>query len=216
MNLMNKLERALYRTRIRPFYKYVIYGMCGMLLLGTLLRAVLPMHLFTLSIPMVLRGQIWRLVTFLLMPPGFSPLFALIALMLDYFIGTTLEQRLGAKRFFLLYSFLALSQILSAILTGYGSNAYISMALFMAFSFLYPDYQINIYFVLPVKMKWLGLISLGYLIYAMLIGPLSAKVGALFALAVLYLFFGKEFTDTVSMQIHQYKRRKAFRDQFKR
>jgi hypothetical protein len=111
----------------------------------------------------VLDGELWRLVSFLFEPPETHPIWAFFYWYLLYFFANTLEQHWGPFRLNL-YIFIGwLATVLVAMLVPAlrdepVTNAYLYTSLFLAFAQLYPDFELYIFFVLPVKVKWLALI----------------------------------------------------------
>ena len=112
----------------------------------------------------VLRGEIWRIVTFIFVPASSSPFWLAVSLYFYYWIGTSLERQWGTARFNLYYwSGVLLTAIVtiaaSAISgTGYpvGGTEYVNLSMFLAFAFLFPDTRLLLFFFIPVKIKWLA------------------------------------------------------------
>ena len=112
----------------------------------------------------VLRGEIWRIVTFIFVPAGSSPLWLAISLYFYYWIGTSLERQWGTARFNLYYwSGVLLTAIVTIVAsaisgTGYpvGGTEYVNLSMFLAFAFLFPDTRLLLFFFIPVKIKWLA------------------------------------------------------------
>lgn len=212
MKWLNALERRLYRLRIQPFFRYVIFAMAGVYLLQLFFPAYNLLGQMALYMPMVYRGQIWRLLTFLLIPPLSSPLYALLTLYFYYFIGTTLEARWGARRFFLYYVIGALGAILAAVLTQAGTNLYVYLSMFFALAILNPENQILLFFFLPVKMKWLALLSALYFVYMLVIGSWVQRAAIVFSLLNVILFFGGDIINLVRSNLSQWRRRQEFKN----
>jgi hypothetical protein len=117
---------------------------------------------------LVLRGEVWRLVTFLFVPPRMNLLFGFFFWYLFYIMGTALEQHWGAFRYnvFLLVGFvatIAVSFLTAQTRAAPSSNLFVQGSVFLAFAHVYPDFVLNLFFVLPIKIKWLALVAwLGY------------------------------------------------------
>ena len=222
---LNALERKLYRFNIPPFMKYIVLGMAGVFVLDLALsmttaystRLSLISYL-TLDIPMVLRGQVWRLVTWLFIPQQSSMLWVLLSLYFYYMIGTTLENRWGARRFLIYYVIGALANIAGAFIAhaltgyGYGVNTYLYFSLFLAFAALYPDMQFMLFFFLPVKAKWLAALDLLYFLLAIITGPAWIRAAALASLVNVAIFFGNDIYQMIRRAYFQYQRRRQFRN----
>ena len=113
----------------------------------------------------VLNLQLWRLVTFIFVPEASRPIWFVVAMFFYYFLGNTMEESWGTAKFTLFYLCGAVLTFLASIVTYFwtgGTMGYmISLGsahetLFLAFATLYPDAQIRVYFILPVKAKWLA------------------------------------------------------------
>lgn len=212
MKLLNQLERKLYRLPIKPFFQYIVFAMAGIYALDLLFPAfnlVSKMSLFT---AFVLRGEVWRLLTFLIVPPFGRLLETIISLYFFYFIGTALESRWGARRFLLFYGIGAVFAIIAAFLSGYSTNLYLNLSLFFAFAILNPDYQILLFFMLPVRVKWLALLNLLFYLVSLINGPWFARASIIASLLHILLFFGGDLLNTLRSAIRQWKRRQQFKN----
>ena len=169
MNFLYKLERKLGRFAIPDLIVYLLAGY----VIGYTLSYVAPQALYYLTLEpyFILHGQVWRLITWVLIPPGTNLIFALIMMMFYFQLGRSLEQTWGTFRFnvyifggiiftvigaFVLYGIYSLMGIKAVGMGGYFSTNYINMAIFLAFAMCYPEMQVLLYFVIPVKMKWLA------------------------------------------------------------
>lgn len=176
MNWLQKLERKFGKYAIHNLMMYVIV----LNIAGFLLAVAQPGFYYQylqLSIRSVLKeGQVWRLVTFLLDPPAGDLVSMFFFCLLYYSIGTALENTWGAFRFNLYYFSGILFHIAAAFLV-YGifgfdmqlNLTYLNMSLFLAFGAEFPDYQIYLFFILPIKMKWLAILD-GLFLAATIVG----------------------------------------------
>lgn len=189
--LIDILERKMGRFYIRGLMQYICFGMLGVFILDMLpIGYGRVMAFLSFDRAMILRGQIWRLFTFIFLPPSSSIIFIIFALYFYYFLGTTLEQRWGSRRFNLYYLFGILGGILGGFLFGYNTNTYLNMSLFLAFALLYPDYQILLFFILPVKMKYIALADAALMTYSFIMGTWPMRGCMILSLLPLFLFFG--------------------------
>lgn len=182
MNFLTKLERKYGKFAIPNLTMILI----GAFVLGYLILIVQPeaMDIINLNPARIMRGEIWRLITWIVMPPSSLSVFVIITLMFYYYIGRTLENNWGDFR----YTIYVLSGILFTDigvvgaylilkLTGQvemaeffamysnSSTYFLCMSLFLAFAFMFPDAQVLLMFVVPIKIKWLGYLDIAYLIY---------------------------------------------------
>ena len=143
----------------------------------------LLVNLLTFSPYHILRGQIWRLVTFVFVPMYSSPFSLLISLYFYYFIGSTLERQWGTGRFTIYYLCGMLLQVVYGFIIyfvrgiSYSMTAnYINLSMFFAFATLYPDNVVLLFFIIPIKMKWLAVLDALYFVYA-IFSNLGAGMG---------------------------------------
>ncbi len=163
MRLIERLEKKLGRFALQNATVYLIAGQTLVYVL--LLMGRLDPGQIYFSAGSLLQGEWWRLVTFPFDPPVRNPLFALFAWYLFYLMGSALEEHWGAFRYnlFLLAGYL-LTVAVSFLAPYYPvSNAFLGGSVFLAFAALFPDFQLLLFFVLPVRIKWLALITwIGY------------------------------------------------------
>lgn len=146
----------------------------------------------------VMHGEVWRLVTFLFTPPATNPIFVIFYWILMYMFGTALEQQWGTFKFniFLLIGYLA-SVAAAFIAYAFGqdaiaSNAFLYGTLFLAFARLFPDFTINLYFILPIKIKWLALLMWIMYGYQLLTSGWMGRMLVVASVLNYLLFFGRE------------------------
>jgi hypothetical protein len=189
---INKLERR--------FGRYAVHNLPAVLIAGQSFFYVLDMMgrldrgKVLLTGTLVLRGEWWRLLSFPFDPPSVNLLFALFAWYLFYMMGSALEELWGAFRFnlFLLTGYLLTIGIALLVPHAVVSNGFLGGSVFLAFAFLFPDFQLLLFFVLPVRIKWLAIITwLGYG-WVLLIGSWSARLLILASLGNFFLFFARD------------------------
>ena len=167
MNWIDKLERKFGRYAIRNLMYYVIV----LYALGFIVQNMAP-EFYTAYLALdptaIMRGQIWRIITFVIYPPNNNIFYFLISMYLYYSIGRTLEYQWGAFRFNLYLFTGVLLHVLGAFVCQYvfGVNLgiffgtyYLNYSLFFAFAATYPDMQFLLFFIIPIKAKWLGIIN---------------------------------------------------------
>ncbi len=153
---------------------------------------------------LILEGQVWRIVSFIVTPPTYSVIFFLIYIMLTFLFCNALQQQWGALRLnvYILLGWaltVAGSFVANALEPGYSHPqgfAQVESTLLLGFATLYPNFEFRLFFILPVKVKWIGLIAAGSAIYAFGTGPWDEAYGyahrvmLLCAFANYLLFFG--------------------------
>ena len=174
----------------------------------------------------ILHGQIWRLVSFIFVPEASGNLlFFAITLYFYYFIGTSLERYWGTVRFNVFYFMGVVLAILVGFIIGLAtgdimncywatsSMYYVNMSLFFAFATLYPDLQVLLFFIIPIKVKWLAYLdgalfligilqylSSGAFLYALL--PVVAVLNYL-------IFFGDDLISRAKQQGRQVRHQRS-------
>ena len=142
------------------------------------------------------RFEIWRLVTwvFLSVSSGsaaglidFSIIFAALMLYFYFFVGTTLEREWGTPKFTVFYLSGVLLNIIFGFIMRYGfmapvslSSFYLNLSMFFAFAVMYPDFKLMLFFIIPIKIKWMALLNAALFLYAIVSGIIGGHV--LFAL----------------------------------
>lgn len=172
----------------------------------------------TLNPADVIRGQVWRLVTFVFVLPDLGTgfinivLWNILVLYFYYWIGSNLEQYWGSGKFTMYYlSGIVVCWIcafagygLSFVLPGYigtMSSLLLNSGLFLAFATVFPNETIRIFLILPVKVKWLGIISfvgmaLGVL-GGIVMGDILSAMTSVAVLANYLLWFGAEWIERI-------------------
>lgn len=184
MRFIEKLERKYGKYGIPNLTMYVI--ICYVL--GYLLMRLNPavLSLMSLDVSKILQGQVWRLVTWVIYPPNTSNfLFFVISILFFYYpIGTSLERTWGSFRYtlyifsgllftiisaFLLHfitgGFVEIGGMVYAIGGSIFSTYYISMSVFLAYALSYPDMQVLLWFIIPIKMKWMAIVYGAIILY---------------------------------------------------
>ena len=192
--LLARLERRIGRYAIPNFIIYIVGGMALFWVLSMTRPEVLGRLM--LDMDAVRAGQLWRLVTFLFIPIG-SSYWVLMNLYFVWWVGSSLDQHWGAFKFNAYYLLGALGTILAAILAGPQSNTWLDLSLFLAFATTFPDVQILLFFILPIRVKWLGIVAALPIAYYLAIGDWSVRASIFAALGNYLLFFGGHWLDVL-------------------
>jgi hypothetical protein len=197
------MERLLARLE-RRYGRYapgnLTYGLLAAQLAGLVLGLTRPETLgyLTFDVDRILAGDLWRIVSWLAIPPSLEPIWALFALYWLYVMGTALESEWGAFRFAVYWLLGVLGTIgAAAIAHASASNTIFIMTLFLAFATLWPDYEIRIFFIIPVKVKWLAYLDGLLLLQTAFTSPGLTKLLVAAGVANYLLFFGKTLLDRV-------------------
>ena len=182
---------------------YVIIGNVILYLMTLMDRTGTFMSYMYFNAELILKGQIWRLVTFLFIPTDSNILWLAIRLYFYYFIGSTLEQYWGTTKFTLYY-------VVGAVLTMvYGTvmsiifwgiylpidASYLNLSMFFAFAMLFPDVRVMLFFIIPVKVKWLAWADAALFAIGVLTTPFPLNLLPIVAILNFLLFFLGDFID---------------------
>lgn len=171
----------------------------------------------------VFKGEIWRIITFMFVPETFHIFFILFSVYMIYMIGASLERYWGTFKLNIYYFTGMLASIVAALIIyifggiGFMTGYYLNMSMFLAYATLFPEQEFVLFFVLPVKVKYLGILDALFLLYSLinsLIGGAWFMVAAIIvALANYFLFFGGDFIKMIKLKKQVAKNRKRFFDQ---
>lgn len=160
--------------------------------------------LLVFSLPDILHGQVWRLVSFVFVSmsgdfilPGTGIFFVLISAYFYWWISTLLEREWGTTKFTVFYLGGIILNIIYGLLTGYTSMYYVNLSMFFAFATLYGDMQVLVFFLIPVKVKWIAWIDGVLFAWAVLSSLLMRDwFGALLPIVAIlnyFIFFWQDF-----------------------
>lgn len=203
---LNKMERRMGRHYIPQLMKYLCIAMLGVFILDHLPLARSATELLYFSRDRILRGEVWRLITFIFLPPSGNLLWIIFSLYFYYFLGTSLENHWGSARFNLFYLLGVVGNILAGIITGYTTNVYLNMSLLLSFAVLYPSMEFMLFFFLPVKVKWIGMFWGAMLIYSFLVTTWAMRLSLLLSLLPFFVFFGHQAWLQLRMDLRRLKR----------
>ena len=196
MTLYQKLERRFGKYAVPNLMKYI----CVIYVVGYLIQMFNPLLYFyylDLDAEAILHGHIWRIITFIFYPPSTSFLWMIVALFVYYSLGMTLERVWGTFKYNFFYFtgviLLVLSAILIYLVTGYSVQlypTYMTFSIFLAYALTFPDTTFLLYFIIPIKAKWLAIAEVVlYLFYFVALPGLGNKVAILVSLLNVALFF---------------------------
>ncbi len=233
MTWLWKLERKFGRYAIHHLVKYLTIANAAALIVLFVLSRTAPeaaawlYNTLALIPSRLLQGEVWRLFTFVLLPENLDPLWGALTLYFFYFIGTSLENSWGAFKFNVYYLIGVVGTILGAVLVALLSPSfasttalYLNLSLLLAFATLFPDHQIMLFFFIPVKMKWLGLVYAAFVLWtvvsSLLFGNWGMAVAPVVSLLNYLLFFGRDLLKVVHLRRRVSNNRRKFFDEINR
>lgn len=137
----------------------------------------------------VRRGQYWRLGTFLFIPPSSDPYWILINLYFAWWIGSSLEQHWGAFRFNVYYLLGVAATIVAGAFASPITNTWLNLSLMLAFATLFPNVEILLFFIVPVRVKWIGVLVACTFAFELAFGDSATRAAIVAALSSYVLFF---------------------------
>lgn len=220
MNWLSKLERRMAKFAIHNLMYYIVI-LTGLVFVLRMVFGYAFLNRLYFSPELILQGEVWRVLTFLFIPPSDSIIWIVFALYFYYMIGGSLEQQWGTPKFNLYYLIGALGTIVASLLTGsIGTPTYLNLSLFLAFAHLFPNFQVLLFLIIPVKMKYLAYLNWFFFAYTIVMGTMSQRIAAVVALANFFLFFFGDFTrllkktstkgtrSNFNRQVREFKKRK--------
>jgi hypothetical protein len=222
MRLFHRLERALGRYALPNLALYLIGGQ--VLFFSLSLLTPFDVRRIMLWPALVMQGDWWRLFTFVLVPPTYGPLTMTAALFLAiswyffYMISQALESHWGVFRF---NGFFLLGWVLTV---GVGfltpeypvSYGFFAVSVFLAFAFLNPDFELYVFFILPVKIKWFALFMWLSFGFEFVTGDWNIRLAVLAATGNYLVFFAGDIVQRIRtgrQHMRQQVRRAAFRQE---
>ena len=196
--LMDRIDRFCIlhpRFGVRRLMLYIVIGNILVYVLSMMDTTGLIYQKLYFSGQAVLRGEIWRIVTYLFVSGGGSVVLFLISMYFYYWIGSSLENEWGAGKFTIYYLIGALLQavfgVLLTLITGHDvviTATYLNLSMVFAFATLFPDVMVLLFFIIPIKVKWLAYVDAALFVYEII--TTSFPLNLLPIVAVLnYLIF---------------------------
>jgi len=215
MTILDKLDRRFGRYAVPHLTLYIIALQVVIFLLSALGGGTRVFENAALVPGLVMRGEIYRIFSFLFMPPNsvssLGAVWAFFYWYLLFLFGSAMEEKWGTFRYnaYLLIGFLA---TLGAVFLNPFSmvtvpNDFLYFSIFLAFAHLYPDFELRIMFVFPVAVKWLALLAwLGFgfkLVIALFFGKWVIALTIVAAVLNYFIFFGREIASALRQKRRQ-------------
>lgn len=221
MRWINRLERKYGRLGIPNLIVYVTATMLAVFVLGYILKIPVT-FLLQFDRSAIFSGQIWRVITFLFIPldtPTMVQLsdfvWLLFGLYLFYIFGSELENKWGTFRFTFYYVCGTVGAIIAGMISGYATNTYLNLSILFAFANLFPDFEILLLFLVPVKIKYLAYLNAIIFLISFIFGNGSTRLVIVFSLINYFIFFGPEQYQKIKTYFQYSKGRREFRRQMR-
>ena len=203
-SLMKKIDIFCYKHPKFGIPNLMLYVVVGNAIVWMFSLFAPGISLYLAFSPMdILRGEVWRLVTFIIIP-GSTSILALIFFYFYYMIGRTVEAQWGPGKF-TIYFF---SGVLLTVIYGFlvyflfrinvaVSAQYIYLSLFFTFATLYPDMQVLLFFLIPIKIKWLAIVDALFFLYSIVTSSFPVNLLPVVAVLNYLLFCGGPLLDAL-------------------
>lgn len=206
---LNKLERKFGRFAVPNLMNIIIMGMAIVFVMDMFVSPMTGKTPLSVLIyfdrDAIFHGQIWRLLSFVFLPVDTSPFFVIFTLYFYWLIGSTLEGYWGSFKFNVYYIFGIIGTIISGLITGFADNYYINMSLFIAFAMIMPNFQILLFFFIPIKIKYVAMFDAALMLLLFIVSDLSGKLAIAVSIINLLIFFGGDIFNSIKMRIRHIK-----------
>ena len=213
--MLNRLESRYGRYRgVRNLMTIIVAAMAIVYVADMVLGSAMGLYLsdkLAFNRSAIFRGEVWRIVTFVITPPSSSIFFIIMQLGFIYYTGTMLQNRWGTLRFNLFYFCGMIGSMIAGFITGYATSYYVNLSLLLAVAILYPMMQVNLNGLLPLRMKWLALIDVVLLLPGLVNGSWGERIAIIVSLLNVALFFCDKFIYHIKEAKRRYEWKKSWR-----
>ena len=200
-HLRRNFERFCFRNRdkgIPNLMFFIILGTAAVYLFTVFTDNALLYSLFCFDRALILRGQVWRLFTYVLLDFRGSMVTMMIFLLCYYSLGQAMENIWGTFRFNLFYfSGVILMDIYCMIFGGTASINYVHLSLLLAYATMFPDARFLLMFVIPVKAWILAMVYIALAFLGLFTASFPSNLFSIVSLANYFLFFGKDVLNVI-------------------
>ena len=212
---LNKLERKFGKIAIPNLMTILIFGMAIVAVIDIVTNPSYEQNLSSILMfdkDAILRGQVWRVLTFIFIPPGYSILTIAFTLYFYWILGTALENQWGSFRFNVYYFAGMIGTIIGGLIVGFATSYYLNLSLFLAYAMLYPNHKVYLFFILPIKMKYLAIVDALFLTYQFVFSSWPERISLLISVLNFLVFFVPEMWYQIKMLLHRRNAKKRSND----
>lgn len=189
---------------------YIVIAMAGVFVVE-LFVPEMPLSIYIyFNRELIFAGQWWRVLTWIFIPETTSPIWIIFSLYFYYLIGSGLEHQWGSFKFNIYYLVGIIGTIIAGFIAGGINNTFLYYSMFFAFAVLYPNFQVRLFFFIPLKIKWLALVDLVFFILMFIMGGWADRAAIIAAMANFILFFYEDFFKFTKNQIYYFKHWKTY------
>ena len=206
-NLRNRFERFCFRNRNKGIPNLMLYlclGSAVVYLLSEFSGNYILYNILCFDRTRILRGEVWRLITYPLTFEAGNIIFTLVGLVCYYSLGRAMENLWGTFRFNLYYlSGVVMMDLFCMLFGGRANVYYLNLSLFLGYATLYPNAQFLLLYIIPVKAWIFALLDLVLTLFDVIqltvAGDFPFSLFPFVALLNYFLFFGKDVLNVIPM-----------------
>lgn len=202
-NLRRKFELYCYQNRnkgIPNLMLYIVLGTAVVYVMSRMYGNAFLYYLLCFDRGSILRGQVWRLITYPLTYSAGNLLLTAVSLFCYYSLGRAMENIWGTLRFNLYYlSGVVMMDVYCLLFGGQADVIYLNLSLFLAYATLFPDAHFLLFFIIPVKAWIFALVDLVFVVIGLVSYPFPYNLFSVVSLANYFLFFGKDVLNVIPM-----------------
>ena len=195
---------------------YIVIAMAGVFVVELFVTEPSLSSYMYFDRSLILAGQWWRVLTWALIPDTTSIVWIIFSLYFYYLIGSGLESQWGKFKFNVYYFMGVILTIIGGFFTGYTSNTYLYYAMFFAFAVMFPDFQVLLFFFIPIKIKWLAIVDAVFFVVMLVLNIIAGSWSNVAAIIIsvlnFILFFFGDFRTFIKNQIYYAKHRKNYKN----
>lgn len=210
-NLRTRFNRFCYRNRdkgISNLMLYISLGCALVYLMTQITQNTILYQLLVFDRAAILRGQVWRLISYPLTFFNSNLLLMAVSLFCYYSLGRAMELVWGTLKFNLFYLCgVLMMDVYCLIFGGRADVTYLNLSLFLSYATMYPDSQFLLFFIIPVKAWIFALFDLVLVVFGLLVYPFPANLFSVISLANYFLFFGKDVANVIPVSWRMNARR---------
>lgn len=217
MKLLERLEKKIGWLAIPNLIVYILTGNMMVLIMEAFANLDLTTTL-AFDWELILKGQIWRVISFVFIPPAslsasaMSIIIVALVFLFYFSIGRKTEAAMGSFAFTMYYFIGVICVVITGIvfripLTG----TYINSTLFLAYAYFYPNDEIMLFFILPIKVKYIAYLSGLGILLRLAFGNWVEKLLIISGILNFLLFFAPPLLSEVLGRVRNKKRRSDYR-----
>lgn len=218
MDLKYKIKRFFRNISIENLMTYIAASM-AIIFVGDLFTDGMMSSFLSFNRDAILQGQVWRLITFLMLPQSSSPIWIVFSIYFYWFIGKQTENQWGSHNLTMYFLTGAVLLIASGFATGYTNASFLYFSLFLVYAHLNPYHQFLMFMVIPIEARWMALIDAIFMLAdfarAFTFYAYSPKLAAALQLSVAvafltyFIFFGKDHFGGI---VNKFRHRDFYRE----